>query len=94
MLLIGCSNGIVLFRWATSTRLLSADASYTTPEQEEKENQRLKDEETTYENDIKLKILDAALDHVQANGWSKETLAIGILLKIVIGFYFSSVIKY
>jgi len=80
LLLIGFSNGVVLLRWATtSVRLLSTGAStITTPEENEKEHQRMKDEETTYENDIKIRILDAALSHVDENGWSKETLAIGL----------------
>ena len=80
LLLIGFSNGVVLLRWATtSVRLLSTGAStITTPEEDEKEQQRMKDEETMYENDIKIRILDAALGHVDENGWKKETLAIGL----------------
>jgi len=49
-------------------------------EEDARESQRLKDEETAYENDIKARILDASLLNVPQLGWSKEALAIGELL--------------
>ena len=55
---------------------MSSDDS-TTVEQDKREAQLLEDEDTIYEDDIKHKILDAALNHVQQSGWTKETLAIG-----------------
>jgi len=63
-------------RWLSSSSTSSPDDS-TTAEQDEREAQQFQDEETMYEDDIKGKILDAALEHVQQHGWTKESLAIG-----------------
>lgn len=64
------------YRWTTNVRLQSTDAF--TEELDHKEAQRLKDEETIYETNIKIKILDSALSFVESSGWSKQTLAKGI----------------
>lgn len=37
----------------------------------------MEDDDTIYEDDVKGKILDASLNHVQQHGWTKDTLAIG-----------------
>lgn len=68
----GVLNGNPVFRWTSQAQ--STDA---TVESVNREEQRLKDEDTTYENDIKVKILDAALAHVDLSGWSKQALAEG-----------------
>ncbi|XP_057379922.1 ubiquinone biosynthesis protein COQ9, mitochondrial-like [Daphnia carinata] len=65
----------VFFRWTPAVRSQSTDAF--TDDSDAKETQRLKDEETEYETDIKSKILDAALGYVDISGWSKEALAQG-----------------
>lgn len=65
----------VFFRWTPVVRSQSTDAF--PDDLDAKETQRLKDEETEYENDIKVKILDAALGYVDISGWSKEALAQG-----------------
>ncbi|KZS11099.1 Ubiquinone biosynthesis protein COQ9, mitochondrial [Daphnia magna] len=65
----------VFFRWTPVVRSQSTDAF--PDDSDAKEIQRLKDEETEYENDIKVKILDAALGYVDISGWSKEALAQG-----------------
>ncbi len=72
-------GGGSLLRWATAARWKSVDST-TTVEEDARESQRLKDEETAYENDIKARILDASLLNVPQLGWSKEALAIGELL--------------
>ena len=41
----------------------------------------MEDEDTIYEDDVKGKILDASLNHVQQHGWTKDTLAIGTPIK-------------
>ena len=69
----------MLFNRTTFARMKSVDSS-TTVEEDEREAQRLKDEETVYESNIKWKILDAALDNVSQYGWTKESLALGNLL--------------
>jgi len=63
-------------RWLSSSSTSSRDDS-TTAEQDAREAQQLDDEDTIYEEDVKGKILDAALNHVQEYGWTKDTLAIG-----------------
>ena len=68
-------------RWLSSSSTSSPDDS-TTAEQDEREAQQFQDEETMYEDDIKGKILDAALEHVQQHGWTKESLAIGTLSQL------------
>ena len=72
--LSGILNGNPISRWITASRGQTSDA---TVESINREEQRLKDEDTTYENDIKIKILDAALAHVDLSGWSKQALAQG-----------------
>lgn len=63
-------------RWTTNVRLQSDDSSSESANK--KEEQQLKDEETEYETDIKLKILDASLTYVHTSGWSKQALAEGV----------------
>merc|ERR1712071_254628 len=66
-----------LFGWSSTSRQWMSSDDSTTVEQDKREAQLLEDEDTIYEDDIKHKILDAALNHVQQSGWTKETLAIG-----------------
>ncbi|EFX71430.1 hypothetical protein DAPPUDRAFT_255763 [Daphnia pulex] len=68
-------TGNVLFRWTPASRYQSTDAF--TDDVDPKETQRLKDEETVYETEIRHKILDAALGYVDISGWSKQALAEG-----------------
>nr|CAH0102375.1 unnamed protein product [Daphnia galeata] len=68
-------TGNVLFRWSSTTRFQSTDTF--TDDVDPKETQRLKDEETVYETQIRHKILDAALGYVDISGWSKQALAEG-----------------
>lgn len=70
-------KGNTFFRWATIVRPQSDDAS-TSDAVNQKEEQRLKDEETEYETNIKLKILNASLTYVDTSGWSKQALAEGV----------------
>ena len=69
----GGLTGDVLFRWSSTTRFQSTDTF--TDDVDPKETQRLKDEETVYETQIRHTILDAALGYVDISGWSKQALA-------------------
>jgi hypothetical protein len=71
----GGLTGNVLFRWTSIARSQSTDAF--NDEVDPKETQRLKDEETIYETQIRRNILDAALGYVDISGWSKQALAEG-----------------
>ena len=72
----GGLTGDVLFRGSSTTRFQSTDTF--TDDVDPKETQRLKDEETVYETQIRHTILDAALGYVDISGWSKQALAEGV----------------